>query len=70
MGSDLGQNIRKFRKHNELTQRQLAECLFISPQAVSKWESGKALPDVPMLPRIAQIFGVPIDALFEPAGVR
>lgn len=52
------------RKKLELTQEQLAEQLGISYQAVSKWENGIACPDIMMLPKLAKIFDITIDALF------
>jgi len=60
----IGQNIAKFRKFNDVTQAQLAEYLGVSPQAVSKWEQESATPDIFLLPKIALFFHVSIDALF------
>jgi len=48
-----------------LTQERFGEMLGVSNQAVSKWESGAALPDVMLLPRIAEIFGITIDELYR-----
>lgn len=59
----LSQNIVKFRKLKNLSQQQLAERLFITAQSVSKWEQGKALPDVQKLCALAEIFGVSLDVL-------
>ena len=41
---DLGKNIAKYRKEKNLTQRQLADLLGISFQAVSKWENNHSMP--------------------------
>ena len=41
----IGKFIAECRKKNNLTQAQLAEKLFISDRAVSKWENGKSMPD-------------------------
>lgn len=62
---DIGKNIRKLRDKNNITQERLAEYLNISPQAVSKWENGTALPDITLVPVIAAFFEVSIDSLFE-----
>ena len=60
----ISKNIAELRKHKGITQEQLAEALNISPQAVSKWETGVSLPDTQMLPLIAEYFEVSIDYLF------
>ncbi len=62
---NLGSKIRDLRKLKNLTQEQLASTLNITPQAVSKWEIGSAMPDVTMLPAIASLFNVSIDELFD-----
>lgn len=61
---NLAGNIAELRKQKSLTQEQLAESLNISPQAVSKWETGASQPDTQMLPLIASQLGVSIDYLF------
>ena len=62
---ELGNKIAQLRQKAKLTQKQLAEELSISPQSVSKWENLAAYPDVTLLPKIAEIFGVSIDDLFD-----
>ncbi|ERP31067.1 helix-turn-helix domain-containing protein [Chitinivibrio alkaliphilus] len=49
----LGSRIRTRRKAKGLTQQQLAASLYISPQAVSKWERGENAPDILVLPRLS-----------------
>ncbi len=49
----IGENLRKLRTKNELTQEQLAEVLGVSPQAISRWENNSTYPDITMLPSIA-----------------
>lgn len=60
----LGNQIAFYRKQKGLTQEALAARLELSNQAVSKWESDICCPDVMLLPRLADIFGVTIDELF------
>ena len=60
---NIGMQIAKLRKENNITQDELAKKLDVSAQAVSKWENGGA-PDLELLPRIADYFGVSIDYLF------
>lgn len=62
--SKLAGNIARFRKAKNLTQEQVAEYCSVSPQAVSKWETGAASPDIQMLPVLAELFAVSIDSLF------
>ena len=62
---DMGKKIKSLRLGSSMTQEQLATRLGISPQAVSKWESGTNMPDVQMLPDLAVTFGVSIDELFD-----
>ena len=63
MNQILGNNIMILRKENGLTQEQLANGLGISYQAVSKWETGNACPDISMLPLLADMFSVSVDQL-------
>ena len=62
---NIGKNIKSLRHSSGFTQAYLAESLGISVQAVSKWENGTSLPDIMLLPEIARVFGVSIDALFS-----
>ncbi len=64
MNIPLGENIRRLRHENNLTQRVLAHHLRVSEQAVSKWETGLSFPDVTLLLNIADFFAVSLDALF------
>ena len=61
----IGEKIRVLRKARRLTQEQLAEHLNVSPQAVSKWETGLSSPDIDMLPRLAAFFGTSVDDLLD-----
>ena len=54
---NLGSKIRELRKKKGITQDTLANALSVSPQAVSKWENGIALPDIALTPVIASYFG-------------
>ena len=59
----LSENIKRLRKEKDITQETLADFLGISFQSVSKWERGEALPDITIVPAIANYFGVTIDEL-------
>lgn len=60
----LCKNIKRFRLAKNLTQEQAAQALRVSAQTVSRWECNTTLPDVTMLPRIAELYGVTIDTLY------
>ena len=63
MEETLGKRISAHRKRSGLTQDKLAERLGVTAQAVSKWENDLSCPDITMLPKLAQIFGVTTDEL-------
>ena len=63
MEQTLGKRISFHRKRLGLTQDQLAERLGVTAQAVSKWENDLSCPDIAMLPKLASLFGISIDAL-------
>lgn len=56
-------NIKKFRKIRGVSQTELARYLGISPQSVSKWESGNSIPDVWNLCALAEFFNISIESL-------
>ena len=60
----LGNNIKTFRKKLGLTQEELASQLYVTSQAVSKWESENGLPDTAQIVPIAKALNVTTDALF------
>ena len=62
---ELGEKLQKMRKQKGITQEQLADSLFVSRAAVSKWESGRGYPNIDSLKAIAQFFGVTVDALLR-----
>ncbi len=61
----IGAFIAALRKANGLTQRQLAEKLNVSDKAVSRWERDEALPDLTLIPVLAEIFGVTSDEILR-----
>ena len=64
----IGALIASLRKEQGLTQAALAEKLNISNRTVSKWENGDGLPDISLLPVVAEQFGITVDELL--AGER
>lgn len=63
MEETLGKRISFHRKRLGLTQDALAEKMGVTAQAVSKWENDLSCPDITILPKLAQVFGVSTDAL-------
>ncbi|MCI9335966.1 MAG: helix-turn-helix transcriptional regulator [Lachnospiraceae bacterium] len=61
--SIIGEQIQKYRKEAQLTQKELGEALGVSSSAVSQWETG-GTPDISLIPSIADRLGVSINVLF------
>ena len=59
----IGENIRAFRKKNDLTQEALADRLGVTYQSTSRWENGTTYPDLELLPAISEILSVTVDEL-------
>ncbi len=59
----LGDRIRRRREHLRLSQLQLANSLYVSPQAVSKWERGINAPDLSVLPLLSGVLQLSLDDL-------
>ena len=66
----IGEKIRLLRKKNDVTQDKLAYHLGVTPQAVSRWESGVCYPDMNYLPAIADYFSVTMDELLCYSGAQ
>ena len=60
---EFNEKLQELRKGRSLTQEELAEELFVSRTAVSKWESGRGYPNIDSLKAVSQFFGVTIDEL-------
>ena len=61
----IGMKIKTLRKQHNITQRDLAKILCVTSQAISKWENGKNMPDISVLPMVARLFGISMDELFD-----
>src|SRR6478752_3735640 len=61
----IGSKIAKARKEINMSQAQLVQRLFISPQAVGKWERGESIPDIITFNRLAEIVGVDLNYFSE-----
>lgn len=61
----INERLKRARLAAGKTQKELADFLKISPQSVSKWEKGSALPSVDILPLIAEYFSCPVNVFFS-----
>lgn len=59
--------LKKYRKNNGYTQKQLAEAVGVTQQAVAKWETDKSSPDPEMLQKISSMLNVTVDSLLDGA---
>lgn len=62
---ELNEKLQELRKQKLLTQEELAEILFVSRTAISKWESGRGYPSIESLKAISEFFSVSIDELLS-----
>jgi len=62
---DFGEKLQELRKRRGLTQEELAQALFVSRTAVSKWESGRGYPSIDSLKEISKYFSVTVDDLLS-----
>ena len=65
MKETFGQKLARLRKEKGLTQEDVAQKMYVSPQAVSKWENDISSPDISVLPKLADLLGVSIDELLD-----
>ena len=63
--TEIGEFIAKCRKEKKLTQAQLAERLNITDRAVSKWETGKSMPDSSIMLELCEILGITVNDLLS-----
>ncbi len=64
----IGDRIQFYRKSSGLTQSRLAELIGVSPQAISKWETGTGFPDISLLVPLAIALRITTDELLEHGG--
>ena len=63
---EFNEKLQELRKSRSLTQEELAEALFVSRTAISKWEQGRGYPSLDSLKEISRFFSVSIDDLICP----
>ena len=62
---EFGEKLQELRKSKGLTQEELAEALYVSRTAISKWESSRGYPNIESLKEISSFFSVTIDELLS-----
>ena len=62
---EFNEKLQALRKQKGLTQEELAEALYVSRTAISKWESGRGYPNIESLKAIAGYFGITLDSLLS-----
>lgn len=62
---EFSKKLQELRKQKELTQEELAEILYVSRTAVSKWESGRGFPSIESLKAISRFFSISVDELLS-----
>ena len=67
MGKLFAEALKKFRTEKGLSQRELAERLFVTRTSVNRWENGTRLPDVEMILKLSETLGVDVNTLFNAA---
>ncbi len=62
---EFSKKLQELRKHNSLTQEELAQSLYVSRTAISKWESGRGFPNIESLKAISKFFAISFDELLS-----
>jgi transcriptional regulator with XRE-family HTH domain len=65
----IGQKIANLRKQKDMTQQELADSLYVSRQAISKWERGEGLPSIEILSDLTKLFEVSIDYILDSSDI-
>ncbi|MBQ2792137.1 MAG: helix-turn-helix domain-containing protein [Oscillospiraceae bacterium] len=65
-----GQAVRRLREEKKITQQQLADAIGVTPKAVSRWETGRGLPDISLLDPLAAALGVSVAELMSGSEVK
>ena len=62
---EIGNRIKKYREHSNLSQEELADKIYVSRQTVSNWENSKSYPDINSLKLLTSIFDVSLDEFIK-----
>ena len=62
---EFNEKLQQLRKQKEITQEELAEAIYVSRTAISKWESGRGYPSIDSLKALSKFFEITIDELLS-----
>ena len=62
---EIGEYLSGLRKYYKITQGELASRLGVTRQSVSKWETGAAIPDIEILMKLSEIYGISINDILK-----
>lgn len=65
MSNLFAETLRKVREEKGISQRKLGKQMFVNHSTIARWESGTRLPDITMIPRLANCLGVDVNMLFQ-----
>ena len=65
MNNIFAETLRKVREEKGISQRKLGKQMFVNHSTIARWESGARLPDITMIPRLANCLGVDANMLFQ-----
>ena len=61
----IGEIIKSYRIKQKITQEEMAKVLHITPQAISRWETGISIPDISIIPQICNYLNISANELFQ-----
>ena len=67
MNTFFSETLKQIRTEKELTQRELAELMYVNRSTIARWENGSRLPDVVMISRLAHCLGIDVNTLLRVA---
>ena len=62
---DIGERLKKYRKHNGLTQEQVAEKIYVSRATISSWETNRTFPDIEKIIYLSDLYDISLDKLLK-----
>ena len=62
---DIGERLKTYRKHNGLTQEQVAEKIYVSRATISSWETNRTFPDIEKIIYLSDLYDISLDKLLK-----
>ena len=67
---DIAQEIKRIRKEHNLTQQQFADKIYVSRQAVSKYERNQCMPNIDVINKVKELFGEDLNSIIEDEEIK